>query len=89
MDSDSEEQLFKTLGSLKGRTTILIVTHDTGFVSALTDRVLCLGYDSDNRRNIVQHRTEAIGKGSRNCHSEISGVRVLHEEKIPSDDCYE
>jgi zinc transport system ATP-binding protein len=87
MDSESEEQLFKTLGLLKGRTTILIVTHDTGFVSALTDRVLCLDYDSDNRRNIVQHLTVTAGRhsGGASGHS----ARVLHEETIPADDCYE
>lgn len=87
MDSESEGALFKTLGSLKGKTTILIVTHDTGFVSALTDRVLCLDYDSGNKRIIVQHLTESAGADR---HS-VSGhsARVLHEENIPADDCYE
>jgi len=88
MDSESEAALFETLGSLKGKTTILIVTHDTGFVSALTDRVLCLDYGDGNKRNIVQHRTETSDRAG---HSGISGhsARVLHEENIPADDCYE
>ena len=88
MDSESEELLFKTLGSLKGKTTVLIVTHDTGFVSALTDRVLCLDYDNGNRR-IVQHRTEAAGKGRHSSETSGHNARVLHEENIPADDCYE
>jgi zinc transport system ATP-binding protein len=89
MDSESEEQLFKTLGLLKGRTTILIVTHDTGFVSALTDRVLCLDYDSGNRRSIVQHLTETPGMGRHSGDISSLSARVLHEETIPADDCYE
>ena len=88
MDSESEEQLFKTLGSLKGKTTIFIVTHDTGFVSVLTDRVLCLDYDG-SRRSMVQHRTEEAGKGRHSCDASGRSVRVLHEENIPADDCYE
>jgi zinc transport system ATP-binding protein len=85
MDSESEMQLFETLGKLKGNTTILIVTHDTDFVSVLTDRVLCLGINEGKRR-IVQHRIEAAGK---NGHQSVQGARVLHNENIPADDCYE
>ncbi|MFH2115504.1 MAG: ABC transporter ATP-binding protein, partial [Spirochaetota bacterium] len=43
MDAESETRLYRVLGDLKGETTILVVTHDTGFVSALTDAVLCVG----------------------------------------------
>jgi zinc transport system ATP-binding protein len=90
MDSESEARLFETLGALKGRTTILIVTHDTEFVSGMTDRALCLGYDEPRSpecegRGMVQHRIEAAlaaGHGSQ-------GARVLHSENIPADDCYE
>jgi zinc transport system ATP-binding protein len=89
MDSESEGQLFETLGKLKGHTTVLIVTHDTDFVSVLTDRVLCLGIDEDKRRSIVQHRTEAAGKGGRHGESAVQEARVLHNENIPADDCYE
>ena len=71
------------------RTTILIVTHDTGFVSSLTDRVLCISYDSDNRQSIVQHRTEALETGKHSCEAAGHTVRVLHEENVPADDCYE
>ncbi|MDR0553704.1 MAG: metal ABC transporter ATP-binding protein [Treponema sp.] len=43
MDRESEERLFRVLRKLKGNATILIVTHDTEFVSPLMDRALCLG----------------------------------------------
>jgi len=88
MDSESETRLYEALGSFKGKTTILIVTHDTEFVSSLTDRVLCLG----NERKVVQHRIET-GSGTSAHHggagqeSYAPVARVLHEENIPADDC--
>jgi zinc transport system ATP-binding protein len=84
MDRESEERLFVTLGKLKGNTTILIVTHDTGFVSALTDRVLCMGSrEAGSEYGIVQHRTEADPLGGT-----IAGAaRIIHGESIPGDQC--
>jgi len=88
MDSESETRLYETLGSFKGKTTILIVTHDTEFVTSLTDRVLCLG----DERKVVQHRVET-GSGTSAHHggagqeSYAPVARVLHEENIPADDC--
>jgi len=76
MDIESEKRLYETLGAYKGKMTILIVTHDTEFVTSLTDRVLCLG----DSYKIVQHRTEE------NTAARHSGagheVRVLHGENI-------
>jgi zinc transport system ATP-binding protein len=90
MDAESETRLFETLGKLKGKTTILIVTHDTDFVSVLTDRVLCLGDDESHRRGVVQHRTEAAEAAAEAAvHHGGYGARVLHGENIPADDCYE
>ena len=82
MDGESEARLYETLGSYKGKTTILIVTHDTEFVTSLTDRVLCLG---DGSRKIVQHGIEA----DISVHHGGSGqeARVLHGENIPADGC--
>jgi len=80
MDAGSETRLYETLGAYKDEITILIVTHDTEFVTPLTDRVLCL---TDG--TIVQHRIESAagihhgGSGQ--------GARVLHGENIPADDC--
>ncbi|MCL2440161.1 MAG: metal ABC transporter ATP-binding protein [Treponema sp.] len=75
MDMESEASLYETLGAYKGKTTILIVTHNTEFVTPLTDRVLCLG----NGYNILQHQTEKIQM--RSCRKN-QDVRVLHNENI-------
>ncbi|URA09173.1 metal ABC transporter ATP-binding protein [Thermospira aquatica] len=42
IDSESEEKLFSLLSTLKREKTILLVTHDTGFINTITDRVLCI-----------------------------------------------
>jgi zinc transport system ATP-binding protein len=89
MDGESESRLFETLGKLKGATTILIVTHDTDFVSVLTGRVLCLGGDGQHRRGMVQHRIAAARETIRHGGSGAQGARVLHGENIPADDCYD
>jgi zinc transport system ATP-binding protein len=90
MDSESEIRLFETLGRLNGKTTILIVTHDTDFVSSLTGRVLCLGDDKHNQYGMVQHRIEAAAAGEDGHHGGTGshGARVLHGENIPADDCF-
>jgi zinc transport system ATP-binding protein len=80
MDSESETRLYETLSFYKGGTTILIVTHDTEFVTSLTDRVLCLG----EGRKIVQHKTE---KDTGIHHGEGGQARVLHDKNIPEDEC--
>ncbi|MCL2243434.1 MAG: ATP-binding cassette domain-containing protein [Treponema sp.] len=86
MDADSEKRLYETLGSYKGKTTILIVTHDTEFVTVLTDRVLCLG---DGSRSVVQHKTEIDTALQTREHHNLAGqeVRVLHGENVSGDDC--
>lgn len=52
IDSESEKQLFDLLQALKGEKTILLVTHDTGFVHTITDRVLCI------HRGLCEHPFE-------------------------------
>jgi zinc transport system ATP-binding protein len=89
MDVESEERLFSTLGQLKGRTTILIVTHDTEFVSALTDRVLCIGERTGSEKRahrLVQHRAAP----AEHAPPELFGgaaLQVLHDEVEPEDSC--
>jgi len=90
MDAESEARLFKTLGDLKGKTTILIVTHDTGFVSSLTDRVLCVGDRSASGRahTVVRHLAEP----AENAPPELFGGRaykVLHDVELPEGSCCE
>lgn len=88
MDTESEARLFKTLGALKGKTTILIVTHDMEFVSALTDRVLCIGRTGKDGRAhlLVQHRAQRVFPAP----VELYGgevLRVLHDETLPENSC--
>lgn len=88
MDVESEERLYKTLGTLKGSTTIFIVTHDTAFVSALTDRVLCVGEHEGHGRghNIVQHRVDP----AEHAPVDLFGgevFKVIHDEELPEDSC--
>ncbi|HOX31174.1 MAG TPA: metal ABC transporter ATP-binding protein [Spirochaetales bacterium] len=87
MDAESEAQLFQSLGRLKGRATILIVTHDTGFVSALTDSVLCLG-DREGRRGAVVHHPAAPVEGEPPKAFGGAALRVLHEAELPEDGCF-
>ncbi|QQO09322.1 metal ABC transporter ATP-binding protein [Breznakiella homolactica] len=89
MDEESEERLFKTLGRLKGSTTILIVTHDTAFVSSLTDRVLCLGSRENpgNPYGVVQHKTHPESLGAEA--DSPGNYRINHNSSIPGNSCYE
>ena len=88
MDSDSEARLFRTLGDLKGTATILVVTHDTGFVSALTDSVLCVGdlAARDCGRGVIRHAAAPVDHAP----PDLFGgevLRVLHDTELPDDGC--
>ncbi len=70
MDEESEERLSSTLASLKGSTTILLVTHDSDFVSLLTDEVLCIGHGSEGAAaSVVRHLAKVEGSAKRVDHS--------------------
>lgn len=82
MDAASENRLYKVLGELKGSTTIVVVTHDTGFVSDLTDAVLCVGDRAGTGRSIVRHTAEP----AEHAPPELYGgkaKRVLHDVSVP------
>ena len=87
MDSESEKRLFETLRKLKGKSTILIVTHDSQFVSSLTDVVLCAGEKNklNGTRSIVKHTTSEHFSGLDL--SEAGLVRVNHNEIIDDKGC--
>jgi zinc transport system ATP-binding protein len=53
IDSTSEKDLTAVLKEISRKMTIIVATHDTGFVSAVTDRVFCI-----NRR-LVEHPLDA------------------------------
>ncbi len=87
MDAESERRLFDTLRNFKGRTTILIVTHDMSTVSSLTDRVFCIGAQKPGQkgRTVVQHTTEPMQHASELYGGEA--LRVLHDVELPADYC--
>ncbi len=85
MDAESETRLFETLGQLKGKATILIVTHDTGFVTALTDSVFCVG-ERGTGRSVIRHQATLAAHVA----SEQYGgpaLQVLHDTELPDDAC--
>lgn len=82
MDRESERRLYNTLSTLKGETTILIVTHDMRQVSALVDRVFCIDALSSTTgsRTVIQHPLEDVDGATK---------RVLHDTAIPADQCWQ
>lgn len=86
MDSDSERRLFAVLGDLKKNTTILIATHDTAFVSALTDVVLCVGEREGSGNNVVRHASAPAEHVPASLYGG-SVVQVLHDTELPDDAC--
>ncbi|OHD23566.1 MAG: ABC transporter ATP-binding protein [Spirochaetes bacterium GWB1_59_5] len=85
MDAESETRLFETLRLLKGKATILIVTHDTGFVTALTDSVFCVGERGQGRSVIRHQATPAAHVAS----EQYGGpaLQVLHDTELSDDSC--
>lgn len=81
MDTESEERLFRALGNLKGKTTIMIVTHDSSFVSSLTDVVLCVGERNGEGKpgTVVRHST-APAKDAPNGLYGGDVLQVRHDE---------
>jgi zinc transport system ATP-binding protein len=54
IDIKAEEDIFALLKKYNERMTIIVVSHDVGFISAYVDRVGCLN------RTLVCHNTEDI-----------------------------
>lgn len=85
MDSESEARLFGTLGQLKGKATILIVTHDTGFVTALTDAVFCVG-ERGSGKSVVRHKAAPVAHVASDQYGGPA-LQVLHDTELPDDGC--
>ncbi len=85
MDAESEQRLFGTLGALKGQTTILVVTHDTGFVSALTDAVFCVG-ERGAGRSVIKHEARPADHVASGQYGGAA-LQVLHDTELPEDSC--
>lgn len=86
MDVESERRLYGALADIKGKATVLVVTHDTGYVSALADAVLCVGEHTGAGRGVVRHAAaptrEAPGERFAG-----GALRVLHDVALPADSC--
>jgi zinc transport system ATP-binding protein len=54
IDARIESEIFDLLKQLNERMTIVVVSHDIGFISGFVDRVACLN------RTLVCHKTEAV-----------------------------
>jgi zinc transport system ATP-binding protein len=82
MDEESEDRLFSTLRALKGRATVLLVTHDDDFVSALTDAVYCVGGGGVVvRHKVAPQAIEASG------HYGGGALKILHDTSIAEGEC--
>ncbi len=86
MDKESEDRLYDTLKVLKQDTTILIVTHDMSVVSALTDRVFCIGLHKQGcqARTVVQHMLEPMQGSDLEFYGEQSR-RIRHDVQLSAD----
>jgi zinc transport system ATP-binding protein len=73
IDQRLEGEIFELLARLNERLTIVVVSHDIGFISSYVSRVACLN------RTLVCHRTEAIDG---DLISDLYGepVRMIHHQ---------
>ncbi len=86
MDAESERRLYAVLGSLKGSATVIIATHDTDFVSALTDVVLCVNGQGGEEApgGVTRHASGPVEHVSSG-HYGGAVLQVLHDTDLPDD----
>jgi len=77
VDSLVESRLLDLLGKLNRRMTILMVSHDLGFVSQFVDRVICV-----NRRVVVHPTSEMTGDAIRDIYG--GEVRMVRHDEFSS-----
>jgi zinc transport system ATP-binding protein len=77
VDSLIETRLLALLGKLNRRMTILMVSHDLGFVSRFVDRVICV-----NRRVVVHPTSEMTGNTIRDIYG--GEVRMVRHDEFSS-----
>jgi hypothetical protein len=66
-----------------------MVTHDTAFVSSLTDAVFCLGEGTEEKGAVLHHpATPAKENIPPFCFGGFA-LRVVHDEELPDDGCFE
>lgn len=86
MDAASEARLYATLGALKGKATVVVVTHDDDFVSALTDVVLCLGERGARGSQVVRHASMPADHAPSGLFGGAA-LRVLHDTDLKDGSC--
>jgi len=74
VDTLAEAQLFDLLGQLSRRMTILMVSHDLGFVTHLAEKVICV-----NRRVVVHPTGELTGQTIRQLYG--GEVRLVDHQR--------
>lgn len=77
VDAQGEKELYTLLSELNRSVTILLVTHDLGFVSTFVNQVVCV-----NRRVVMHPTSQVTGEVI----SEIYGrevAMVRHDHKLP------
>ena len=79
IDSSIEESIFELLRDLNKRMTIMLVSHDVGFISRYVTRVACLN------RGLVCHTTsELSAKGLEDVYG--SPVQLIdHHSHLPTE----
>lgn len=75
VDSLVEARLLDLLRELNRKMTILMVSHDLGFVSGLVDRVICV-----NRRVVIHPTSEMTGETIRDLYG--GEVRMVHHNEF-------
>ena len=86
LDPSVQESLFELLGSLKQRVTILVVSHDVGFVSLFFRTVICIDHGAHTHvatELTAQQVTEMYGREVRllhhRCYVDHDRVRAKHD----------
>ncbi len=83
IDQSAGESLNSLLKKLNETMTIILVSHDTAFVSSITDRVLCIN------RTLVEHPVDFNSCGIISSVYGDSPLVVRHEKLIPGPDVHE
>ena len=73
IDPAAEQSLFDLLADLNQRLTIVVVTHDLGFVSRFFKRVICV-----NRQVVVHPTSEITGQTIRDIYG--SDIRMIRHD---------
>ena len=74
VDRDIEGKLYDSLRQLNRNTTILVVTHDFGFVTEMVKHVICV-----NRTAVMHPTSEVSGKVIEELYR--GGIRMVHHDR--------